>query len=166
METPRDIALLVLDVDGVLTDGSIVYDEAGGEIKRFHVRDGLGIKAWMRAGFHCAILSSRTSKAVARRMEELGVREVVQGSKDKSRDLPDLCARMGVDASRTAFLGDDLVDLPAMKLVGLGIAPSDADERVRRAAGMVTERPGGRGAVREAIERLLGARGLDPAELL
>jgi len=160
------VELLVLDVDGVLTDGSIIYDDEGRELKRFFVGDGLGIKAWLSAGFGCGVLSSRSSPAVERRMRELGVTEVVQGARDKSGEIGELCGRLGRSLEATAFMGDDLPDLPAMRRVGLAIAPADADGRVREAAGLVTAAPGGRGAVREAIERLLRAKGLELAELV
>jgi 3-deoxy-D-manno-octulosonate 8-phosphate phosphatase (KDO 8-P phosphatase) len=153
------VRLLVMDVDGVLTDGSIVYDDAGREIKRFHVRDGLWIKEWMALGYGAAVLSARSSGAVSRRMEELGVSRVVQGSGDKGAAVEGLARASGVTLGETAFIGDDLADLAAMRRVGYPMAVADADERVIRAARFVTTSRGGHGAVREAIMHLLDAQG-------
>jgi 3-deoxy-D-manno-octulosonate 8-phosphate phosphatase (KDO 8-P phosphatase) len=154
------IRLLVMDVDGVLTDGSIVYDDEGRELKRFNVRDGLGINVWMRLGREAAVLSARRSEAVALRMAELGVTMVVQGSGDKGASIERLCAEAGVGLEETAFIGDDLPDLGAMRRVGYAIAPADAEARVREAASFVTRAGGGRGCVREAVMHLLEREGL------
>ena len=152
------IRLLVLDVDGVLTDGVLVYGPSGEEIKRFHVRDGLAMQAARAAGIEVAIVSGRASAAVTRRMSELGIVEVHQGIKDKAAELRAMLARLGVRAGEAAVMGDDLPDLAVMKAAGLGLAPSDAAPEVRRAAGWVSRARGGHGAVREAIEMLLRAR--------
>ena len=152
------IRLLVLDVDGVLTDGVLVYGASGEETKRFHVRDGLAIQAARRAGLEIAVVSGRASAAVTRRMSELGVVEVHQGVADKESLLRGLLARLGVKAVETAVMGDDLLDLPLMRIVGLAMAPSDAVLDVRRAAGWVSGAAGGHGAVREAVELLLRSR--------
>jgi 3-deoxy-D-manno-octulosonate 8-phosphate phosphatase (KDO 8-P phosphatase) len=152
------IRLLVLDVDGVLTDGVLVYGPAGEETKRFHVRDGLAMKAAREAGIEIAILSGRASAAVTRRMSELGLVEVHQGVEDKAAALPSLLARLGIEAHETAAMGDDLPDLPLMRMAGLALAPSDAAREVRQAAAWVARAPGGRGAVRDAVEMLLEAR--------
>ncbi len=152
------IRLLVLDVDGVLTDGVLVYGASGEEIKRFHVHDGLAIQAARRAGIEIAVISGRASAAVTRRMSELGVVEVHQGVADKESLLRGLVARLGVKTAETAVMGDDLPDLALMRIAGLALAPADAVPEVRRAAGWVSRGGGGHGAVREAIELLLRSR--------
>lgn len=152
------IRLLILDVDGVLTDGVLVYGASGEETKRFHVRDGLAIQAARRAGLEIAVVSGRASAAVTRRMSELGVVEVHQGVADKEMLLRALAARLGVTPAETAVMGDDLVDLPLMRVAGLAMAPVDAVPEVRQAAAWVSRSAGGHGAVREAIEFLLRSR--------
>jgi 3-deoxy-D-manno-octulosonate 8-phosphate phosphatase (KDO 8-P phosphatase) len=156
------IRLLVLDVDGVLTDGVLVYGPSGEEIKRFHVRDGLAVQSARRAGVEVAVVSGRASAAVTRRMSELGIVEVHQGIADKAATLRALLGRLGVKAEETAVMGDDLPDLPVMKIAGLALAPSDAAPEVKRAAGWVSRSPGGHGAVREAVEMLLRSRKVWP----
>lgn len=161
---PKDVQLLALDVDGILTDGSIWITSGGAELKRFHVRDGLAMKMWMKLGYHLAIVSGRFSDAVAYRMHELGVREVHQGIRDKSKTLDELMERYGLGPNQIAFMGDDWPDLPAMKRVGYPITVSDAERAVKQLAALVTTRPGGQGAVREAIDHLLLAKGKSEAE--
>jgi 3-deoxy-D-manno-octulosonate 8-phosphate phosphatase (KDO 8-P phosphatase) len=151
------IRLLVLDVDGVLTDGTILLG-AGEELKHFHVRDGLGLKRLMSAGVEVAVISGRDSAAVTRRMAELGVRHVYQGIEDKLAVLERLRSTLGIDALEIAVVGDDLPDLAPMRAAGLAIAVADAHEEVRAAADWVTQTGGGRGAVREVADRLLAAR--------
>jgi 3-deoxy-D-manno-octulosonate 8-phosphate phosphatase (KDO 8-P phosphatase) len=157
-EKASRIRLLVLDVDGVLTDGVLVYGASGEEIKRFHVRDGLAIQQARRAGVEVAIVSGRASAAVTRRMSELGVVEVHQGVGDKESLLRGLLARLAVGTAETAVMGDDLPDLPLMRIAGLAMAPADAVPEVRQAAGWVSRSAGGHGAVREAVEMLLRSR--------
>lgn len=152
------IRLLILDVDGVLTDGGLLYGASGEETKRFHVHDGLALVAARKAGLQVAVLSSRASAAVTRRMTELGVSEVHQGVGDKASVLVALCERLGVPTSAVAMMGDDLPDLAAMGRVGLALAPANAVAEVKRAAHWVARRRGGDGAVREAVEMLLKAR--------
>jgi len=152
------IRLLVLDVDGVLTDGGLVYGSSGEETKRFHVHDGLALVAAAKVGLQIAILSSRASAAVTRRMSELGVSEVHQGVADKGAALDALRERLGLRAPEVAVMGDDLPDLPAMARAGLALAPANAVAEVKRAAHWVARRRGGDGAVREAVEMLLKAR--------
>jgi 3-deoxy-D-manno-octulosonate 8-phosphate phosphatase (KDO 8-P phosphatase) len=152
------IRLLVLDVDGVLTDGVLVYGPSGEEIKRFHVRDGLAVQAARRAGIEVAVVSGRASAAVTRRMSELGIVEVHQGIADKAAELRALLGRLGITPEETAVMGDDLPDLPVMKIAGLALAPSDAAPEAKRAAAWVSRAPGGHGAVREAVEMLLRSR--------
>jgi 3-deoxy-D-manno-octulosonate 8-phosphate phosphatase (KDO 8-P phosphatase) len=152
------IRLLVLDVDGVLTDGGLFFGASGEETKRFHVHDGLALVAARRAGLEIAVLSSRASPAVTRRMAELGVREVHQGVADKAAALDALRERLGLAAQQVAMMGDDLPDLPAMARAGLALAPANAVAEVKRAADWVARRVGGEGAVRDAVEMLLKAR--------
>jgi 3-deoxy-D-manno-octulosonate 8-phosphate phosphatase (KDO 8-P phosphatase) len=147
--------LLVLDVDGVLTDGGLYVDDKGVPSKKFNVKDGLGIKLAQRFGIQVAILTGKTSRIVDYRAKELGIEHLIQGSKDKGADLRSLCERTGIAPSDTAMMGDDLPDLPAFAVVGYRIAVGDAVEEVQQAADFVTAKPGGRGAVREAIEHLL-----------
>jgi 3-deoxy-D-manno-octulosonate 8-phosphate phosphatase (KDO 8-P phosphatase) len=154
------VELLILDVDGVLTDGSILIDDDGRETKRFNIRDGVALRAWTRLGFKVAVITGRGGAALRHRMAELGIAEVVQGSQDKGAALVELAGRLGVALDRAACLGDDWPDLPVMRRVGYPMAVGDADSRVRAAAAFVTSRAGGRGAVREAVEHLLAARGL------
>ena len=153
------IRLLVLDVDGVLTDGSIIVDDNGVESKHFHVRDGAAIALWNASGGRTAILSGR---CVDRRAAELKIHPVVQGSGDKGASLRAILAEVGLDPDRAAFVGDDLADLPALAVVGLAACPADAAAEVRAASHLVTVAPGGRGAVREVVERLMRAQGTWP----
>ena len=153
------VRLLLLDVDGVLTDGSIVYTDDGVELKRFHVRDGSGIKLWRKAGHDVAILSGRTSAATSRRAAELGIGTVVQGREDKVAGLAEVLGLTGVDASDVCAVGDDLADYPVLSACGVGIAVADACPELVDVADHVTELPGGRGAVRAAVEWLLRRQG-------
>ncbi|HET7874655.1 MAG TPA: HAD hydrolase family protein [Methylomirabilota bacterium] len=152
------IRLLVLDVDGVLTDGALEYGPGGEETKRFYVQDGFAMAAARRAGLTIAIVSGRASAAVTRRMADLGVTEVHQGARDKAAVLDGVMSRLGLSPSEVAVMGDDVPDLPLLKRAGLALAPADAVAEIRRAAHWVSRRPGGRGAVREAIEMLLSAK--------
>ncbi len=152
------IRLLVLDVDGVLTDGGLDYGAAGEETKRFFVQDGLALVAARRAGLAVAVISGRGSAAVTRRMTELGVTEVHQGVQDKVAAVESVMGRLGLRAAEVAVMGDDLPDLPLMKQAGLALAPANAVAEVRRAADWVARRAGGAGAVRDAVEMLLKAR--------
>lgn len=151
--------MLILDVDGVLTDGRIVYDGSGEEFKSFHVRDGHGIVLAVRAGIVPAIITGRSSRAVARRAEELGIREVHQGVRDKVACYEDLRARHQLDDREIAFMGDDVVDLKLLRRVGFSAAPRDADPSVSSIVGFKSSFDGGKGAVRELIEFILRARG-------
>jgi 3-deoxy-D-manno-octulosonate 8-phosphate phosphatase (KDO 8-P phosphatase) len=153
------IRLLVLDVDGVLTSGHLVLGAGGEEYKQFSVRDGIAIKLAQRAGIEVAFLSARESPVVSRRADMLGVREVHQGEKRKLEALGRLAARIGAELSEVAYVGDDVVDIPPMGLVGMGVAVADACADLKDAAAFVTAAPGGGGAVREVVEAVLGARG-------
>jgi 3-deoxy-D-manno-octulosonate 8-phosphate phosphatase (KDO 8-P phosphatase) len=152
------IELLVLDVDGVLTDGRLYFSARGESLKVFHVRDGHGIKLLAGSGVTVAVASGRRSGAVGARMRELGVRHVAQGCADKVRTLRDLARRLDIDPLATACLVDDTPDLPLMSAVGFAGAVADAHPLVRSAAHWVSRAPGGRGAVRELCDALLRAR--------
>ncbi len=152
------IRLLVLDVDGVLTDGTLRYGANGETEKLFHVRDGHGIKALARAGVTIAVISGRDSAAVARRCTDLGVTELQQGVADKAAAFDQLIARLGIAATACAAIGDDTPDVPLLERVGLAIAVADAHADARRVAHRRTRLPGGRGAVREICDALLAAR--------
>jgi 3-deoxy-D-manno-octulosonate 8-phosphate phosphatase (KDO 8-P phosphatase) len=154
-----EIALLVLDVDGVLTDGRLWYGPDGESHKAFDARDGHGIRSLVSAGVAVAVISGRRSPAVTARMRELGVQDVAQGVADKARALAELLKRTAIDARRVACLVDDTPDLPLMAAVGLPAAVADAHPEVLAAAKHVTRAGGGRGAVREFCDLLLAARG-------
>jgi 3-deoxy-D-manno-octulosonate 8-phosphate phosphatase (KDO 8-P phosphatase) len=153
------IQLLLLDVDGVLTDGRVVYTDAGQEIKAFHVRDGSGLKYWRRSGRRVAILSGRSSPAVTRRAAELGIDPVIQGADEKLPALRRILSETGLRPDQVCAVGDDLPDLPVLTRCGLAVAVADAVPEIRAAAHWVTTAPGGQGAVREAIEWLMRGQG-------
>jgi 3-deoxy-D-manno-octulosonate 8-phosphate phosphatase (KDO 8-P phosphatase) len=152
------IRLLVLDVDGTMTDGRLYFGPRGEAMKVFHVRDGLGIKRVDAAGIQVAVISGRTSKMVSVRCRELGVEHVIQGAQDKVAAFEKLRKRLKVEASESACVGDDVVDVPLMKVVKLAFAVADAHGDAIRAAHVVTSLPGGQGAVREVCDYLLDAR--------
>jgi YrbI family 3-deoxy-D-manno-octulosonate 8-phosphate phosphatase len=154
------IELLVLDVDGVLTDGKIILTPTGEEIKEFHVRDGTGMKYWTRVGRKLAIVTGRSSPAVTLRARDLGVAAVRVDAKDKLPALESVLKELGVAPERAAVMGDDLPDLPMMRCCGAAIAVCDAVEEVKASAHYVTRACGGQGAVREAIEWMLRGAGL------
>lgn len=153
------VQLLLLDVDGVLTDGGVTWSNEGVEAKTFHIRDGLGLRLWQRSGCRAGIVTGRSSHVVQLRAEELGIGIVRQGVDDKLEAAAAIVAECGLSWEQTAFMGDDLPDLPVVMRSGVGLAVADACPEVRAAAALVTALPGGRGAVREAIERMLRARG-------
>lgn len=157
-ETARQIRLILSDVDGVLTDGRIIYDNSGIETKRFHVRDGLGIKLWQRAGYTFGIITNRTSDIVRIRAAELGIEIVRQGAADKWQVAQQILKDLNFDVSETCYIGDDLPDLAVMRRVALPVAVADAADDVRAAAAWTTRLPGGVGAVRELIEWLLKSK--------
>ncbi|MGA6924432.1 MAG: HAD hydrolase family protein, partial [Desulfosarcina sp.] len=153
----KSIRLLLLDVDGVLTAGEVIYNDLGQETKAFNVRDGLGIRLLMAAGIRVGIVTGRRSKALMHRCNNLGIELVKTGIRDKAAALDELLRETGLTASVTAFVGDDLPDLPILRRVGVPIAVGDAHDRVKQAALITTRAPGGRGAVREISERILQA---------
>ncbi len=153
---------LLLDVDGVLTDGRLWYGGGGERLKVFHVRDGLAVRLAQRGGLKVGALSGRASPALARRFAELGLDAVITGRSDKARAFAEFLDRHRADAARVAYAGDDLLDLPVLARCGLSFAPADAVAEVRAAADRVLAAPGGGGAVRELVELLLKARGAWP----
>ena len=152
------VRLLILDVDGVLTDGRLFYGPKGELLKAFHVRDGHGIKQVAAAGISIAIISGRKSAAVARRAKELGIRYVIQGASDKLAALHKLAKARRVSVAECACVGDDTPDAPILAAAGVGIAVADAHADALAVADLVTTRPGGQGAVREVCDWLMAAR--------
>ena len=155
----KRLQLIAMDVDGVLTDGTILLSPSGEELKGFFSRDGIGLKCLHLAGLDSAFVTARGSPAVEQRARELGVRYVVLNSKNKGEALRQLCTRRGIGLDEAAFIGDDLQDLPAMALAGVAVTVRDAPREVRARADVITEARGGEGAVREAIDRILKAQG-------
>ncbi len=151
---------MLLDVDGVLTDGSITYDDAGGEIKTFSVKDGLGIRMLSLVGIQTGIVTGRSSNALRKRCKNLGIEHLWDGVKKKSSILPEISRTFKVNPENMAFMGDDLPDIGIMNLVGASVAVADAHVETIAAAAMSTTRIGGQGAVREVCEAILKARGL------
>jgi 3-deoxy-D-manno-octulosonate 8-phosphate phosphatase (KDO 8-P phosphatase) len=162
MATPFDmrrIRLLLFDVDGVLTDGTILLHADGSESKMFHIRDGAAIVWAQRAGMQIGLLSARTSEATARRAQQLGISMVIQGRADKLAGYEHVCQQTGLDDGEIAYMGDDLQDLPVLRRVGFSAAPADAPAAVREYVRWVSRSAGGHGAVREMIEHVLQAQG-------
>ena len=153
------VRLAVFDVDGVMTNGDLIFDENGNEYKVFNVQDGLGLVMLREAGIKVAVISARFSSIVTNRMAELGVEHILQGKRNKQDALSSLTTHLGLENAQTSYTGDDIIDLPAMSDAGLGIAVADAHPRVKELADWVTENPGGRGAVREICELLLESQG-------
>jgi 3-deoxy-D-manno-octulosonate 8-phosphate phosphatase (KDO 8-P phosphatase) len=153
------IDLLVLDVDGVLTDGSIVYDDDGVDRKSFYVRDGFGLKQWQLEGKQAALITGRTSKVVEVRAAELGLTPVIQGALDKLAGYRRLLEEKPLAPERICYVGDDLPDLPVLRRCGLAVAVADACPEVIAQAHFVTQARGGRGAVREVVELILRCQG-------
>ena len=157
-ERCQPIELVLSDVDGVLTDGRVVLDGRGIETKQFHVRDGMGIALWQKAGYRFAMVTRRSSQAVKLRAAELGVEIVRQGADDKLAAACEILDELGLGLKQACYLGDDLPDLPVVRAAGLGVAVADAAAELREAAHHVTSAPGGGGAVRETIEMILKAQ--------
>ena len=149
------VKLLILDVDGTLTDGTITYDSLGREVKSFSVKDGYGIVELLRRGVKVAVVSGRYSSLVEKRFRELGVSDIVQGVSDKLAVAKELAQKYGLSLSEVAAMGDDLPDLPLLKAVGISAAPADAAPQVKVVVNFVSRKEGGRGAVREFIDYLL-----------
>ncbi len=166
MEFPEEVLrravrvrLLLLDVDGILTEGKIIVDAEGREIKRFHVQDGLGIKLLQKAGIEVGILSSRTSLPVTHRARELGIELVIQGELQKKKLYEKILAERGLSDEEVAYMGDDWVDIPVLKRVGLAITVPEAWPPVKEWVHYVTKHSGGKGAVREVCDLILKAQG-------
>jgi len=153
-----NIRMLILDVDGVLTSGGIIMNDAGDESKSFNVRDGHGIKLLQRAGIRVALLTGRSSGVVTCRARDLGIEHVIQGSLKKTEGLDELLRQTGLDADACAYMGDDVLDLPPMRRCTLGMAPKDAHPSVLTQADWISDYGGGCGAVRQAAEGLILAR--------
>lgn len=155
----KRIKLLICDVDGVMTDGGLFFGDNGLEYKMFHSRDGLGIKMLQRSGVKLAVITARTSDVVKHRMKNLKIDLVFQGQLDKVHAYETLCQEQNLTEEEVAYVGDDLVDLPVLKRVGLSIAVADAHERVKQQVDWITQHNGGRGAVRDVCELLMEAQG-------
>jgi len=156
----KRIRLAVFDVDGVMTDGTLYLTDSGEEIKGFNSRDGHGMKMLQDSGVEIAFLTGRTSRCVELRAQDLGIKLVFQGAADKGRVLTDLLAARKIEASATAYMGDDVVDLPALLRCGLALTVPDAPPLVKQHADYVTQAGGGRGAVREVCELIMHAQGM------
>ncbi|MFN0279284.1 MAG: KdsC family phosphatase [Pyrinomonadaceae bacterium] len=157
-ERARKIKLLLLDCDGVLTDGRLYFSESGESLKVFYVRDGYGLTLWHRAGFRSAIISGRKSTLVKKRADDLGIEFVILGREDKAKAFEELLQLSGVPPDEIAFVADDTIDLPIFPLVGFTVAVGDAHKEVKATADYVTGARGGRGAVREVVDMLLAAK--------
>ncbi|NLE38117.1 MAG: HAD hydrolase family protein [Pirellulaceae bacterium] len=155
----KAIELILCDVDGVMTDGRLLYDNQGVESKAFHIRDGQGIRLWRKAGHPFGIITLRTSRVVQTRATELEIDILRQGVGEKLDVVESICAELDLESRQVCYLGDDLPDVPTLCHVGLGVAVADACEEARRAAHHVTTLPGGAGAVRETIEMILKTQG-------
>jgi len=160
LQKAAGIRLLCLDCDGVLTSGDITYTTSGEQVVTFSVRDGLGLRLLMEAGVEVAILTSRSSAALERRVRELGIGRLEQGVGEKGGAFRRLVEEMGLSPQEAAYMGDDWVDLPALRLAGLAAVPADAAYPLADHAHMITRAPGGRGAVRELCDLILRAKGL------
>ncbi len=158
-EKAKKLKLLILDVDGVLTDGKLFFDNEGNEYKSFHARDGHGIKLLRQTGVEVAVISGRKSNSVALRMKSLGIEHVYQGHENKVAAFNELIELMGIRPDQAAHVGDDLLDLPIMIRVGLAIAVNDANFAVKQHADWCTVLPGGQGAVREVCDFIMQAQG-------
>ena len=160
-ELAARVRLLALDVDGVLTDGRLYFDSQGNELKAFNSRDGLGLKALQKFGIQLAIITGRKSPMVAVRATQLKIEYVYQGSNDKLDAYMDLLGKTGLAAEQVCYAGDDWIDLPVLRRVGLSVTVPDADEEVKKRVHWVTSRAGGHGAVREICDLILSAQGHD-----
>lgn len=151
----QPIELILADVDGVLTDGRVVVDNQGIETKQFHIRDGMGIRLWQKAGYHFGVITARSSHVVKVRAAELNIEIVRQGAGNKLATTREIMAELGLRPEQVCYIGDDLPDLPVVRTAGLGIAVADACAELCQAAHHVTRAAGGAGAVREVVELIL-----------
>lgn len=159
IEKAKNIKLLILDVDGVLTDGRLFFDNDGNEYKSFHARDGHGMKILKQTGIIIAVISGRKSNMVALRLKNLGIEHVYQGHENKRSAYLEILEKTGLSSEQTAYVGDDLLDLPIMIQVGFAIAVNDANFAVKEHADWCTSLPGGQGAVREVCDFIMRAQG-------
>jgi 3-deoxy-D-manno-octulosonate 8-phosphate phosphatase (KDO 8-P phosphatase) len=159
VEKAKKLKLLILDVDGVLTDGKLFFDNDGNEYKSFHAQDGHGIKMLRQTGVEVAVISGRKSKSVALRMKNLGIEHVYQGHENKIAAFNEIIELLGITPDQAAHVGDDVIDLPVMVRVGLAIAVNDANFAVKQHADWCTTLPGGQGAVREVCDFIMQAQG-------
>lgn len=159
IDKAKKIKLVILDVDGVLTDGRLFFDDQGKEYKCFHARDGLGIKLLRQTGVEVAVISGRKSNSVRLRMKSLEIEHVYQGHENKIEAFNKILQTLSIEPEQAAHVGDDLLDLPLMKRVGLSIAVYDANDAVKRYADWYTKTPGGLGAVREVCDFMMQAQG-------
>jgi 3-deoxy-D-manno-octulosonate 8-phosphate phosphatase (KDO 8-P phosphatase) len=159
VERAKQLKLLILDVDGVLTDGKLFFDDNGKEYKSFHARDGHGIKLLQKTGVEVAVISGRKSLSVGLRMKHLGISYIYQGYEDKRAAFAEILAKMNITAAQAAHVGDDVLDLPIMTQVGLAIAVQDAHFAVKERAHWCTPSGGGQGAVREVCDFIMQAQG-------
>lgn len=160
IEKLKNIDLLLLDVDGVLTDGGIIFNDNGHQTKVFNSKDGFGIQLLMKAGVQVGLVTANSSQALRHRCDHLGVSLLFEGVTDKASTLASIAVKTGVEPERTAFVGDDMLDIPMFHRVAVGIAVCDAHEAALAAADLVTKAEGGRGAVREVCDAILKAKGL------
>jgi len=161
LERAASIRMLVLDVDGVLTDGQLYFDNDGNELKAFSTRDGLGLRCLQLCGIELALITGRQSEIVAGRAEQLGIKHVYQGSHEKLDAFNHLLEKTGIDEQQVCYAGDDWIDLPVLERVGLAVTVPDADKVVKDHVHWVTSHRGGQGAVREICNLVLAAQGLD-----
>jgi 3-deoxy-D-manno-octulosonate 8-phosphate phosphatase (KDO 8-P phosphatase) len=161
----KHIKLLIFDVDGVLTDGRLFFGDDGQEYKAFYSRDGLGMKLLQRSGVEIGVITARSSKVVVHRMQNLDIKHVYQGRLDKIAAFDEMLTKLNVAPEHTAYVGDDVVDLPVMKRVGLAIAVQDAHPFVKKHAHWITHHNGGHGAARDACELIMEAQGTLEAQL-
>ncbi len=155
----QQVRLLALDVDGVMTDGRLYFDDSGREMKAFSTRDGMGIKALQRFGIPIALITGRQSPMVSQRAAELGIKLIFQGSDNKSQALDELLASTGLQADQVCYAGDDWIDLPVLKRVGFSVTVADADPAVRQQVDWISAEAGGMGAVRALCNLILAAQG-------
>lgn len=159
IERAKKVKLLLLDVDGVLTDGRIIRSNKGDEIKNFNVNDGLGVLLVKRSGIKCLILTAKASRIVTARAKDMGIDKVYQGFHYKAEALEDILKKFEVSADEICFIGDDVIDIPVLKRVGLAVCPPNAMHEVKPLAHLITEKKGGYGAVREVCDLILKAQG-------
>ena len=161
LERAKRVRMLALDVDGVLTDGRLYFDNDGNELKSFSTRDGLGMRLIQKYGVELALITGRTSGIVEARARQLGIRHVYQGRNDKLNALRELVEATGIEPAEICFAGDDLLDLPVLQKVGLSVTVADAEAPVKSRVDWITEADGGRGAVREICNLIIRAKGLE-----